>query len=197
MKRFTKAEREEIRKMFDGRCAYCGESLGSRWHADHKEPVMRGVGSYRTGLPAARMENHRIDNMMPACMPCNISKATFSIDRWRLIIAGHVAALNRNQPTYRLAKKYGLIADFDIPVVFYFESDSTSMPSKGDHFKACSRAASSELVRVAFDPNAAPIERCAAARDGECFHAQCPQLKDGEPVKSGRHCPIDNWSDDE
>lgn len=36
-----------------------------------------------------------------------------------------------------------------------------------------------------------PLVRCAAGRDGECFHSQCPQLRDGEPVKSGRHCPLD------
>jgi hypothetical protein len=121
VRRLTKSERATIRQMFDGRCAYCGEPLAERWHADHVEPVMRGVGSYWSGLPAARMENHRIDNMMPSCAPCNISKATFSIDQWRLIIAGHVAVLDRNQPTYRLAKKYGLIAETQKPVEFYFE----------------------------------------------------------------------------
>ena len=36
-----------------------------------------------------------------------------------------------------------------------------------------------------------PLVRCAAGRDGDCFHPQCPQHRDGEPVKSGRHCPID------
>lgn len=43
----------------------------------------------------------------------------------------------------------------------------------------------------------AALMRCAADRDGECVHAQCPQLRDGEPAKSRRHCPLDNWSDDE
>lgn len=38
---------------------------------------------------------------------------------------------------------------------------------------------------------AASLTRCAAGRDGECGHAQCPQLRDGEPAKSGRHCPFD------
>jgi len=37
-----------------------------------------------------------------------------------------------------------------------------------------------------------PLTRCAAGRDGECGHAQCPQLRDGEPAKSGRHCPLDD-----
>lgn len=33
--------------------------------------------------------------------------------------------------------------------------------------------------------------RCQAARDGECMWEFCPQLRDGEPEKSGRHCPLD------
>jgi hypothetical protein len=41
-----------------------------------------------------------------------------------------------------------------------------------------------------------PLTRCAASRgDGECFHTQCPQLRDGEPKKSGRHCPLDTQED--
>ena len=46
-----------------------------------------------------------------------------------------------------------------------------------------------------------PIERelkhCVAGRDGECAHPACPQLRDGEPVKSGRHCPLDVRDDEE
>ncbi|HDV5954468.1 TPA: hypothetical protein RJI64_004148 [Yersinia enterocolitica] len=41
-----------------------------------------------------------------------------------------------------------------------------------------------------------PLERCAAARDGECHHKDCPQLRDNEPMATGRHCPIDNWDDE-
>lgn len=32
---------------------------------------------------------------------------------------------------------------------------------------------------------------CHADFDGECHHANCPQLRDGEPHATGRHCPID------
>ena len=32
---------------------------------------------------------------------------------------------------------------------------------------------------------------CHAGRDGECNWSACPQERDGEPAKSGRHCPID------
>jgi len=43
---------------------------------------------------------------------------------------------------------------------------------------------------------AKPLKRCAAGRDGECFHVQCPQLHDDEPRATGRHCPLDNHSED-
>ncbi len=39
-------------------------------------------------------------------------------------------------------------------------------------------------------------ERCHAGKDGECHHKECPQIKDNEPMKSGRHCPIDTWEED-
>lgn len=41
-----------------------------------------------------------------------------------------------------------------------------------------------------------PLARCAAGRDGECGHAQCPQLRDNEPAATGRHCPLDVSDDD-
>ncbi len=47
------------------------------------------------------------------------------------------------------------------------------------------------------DSKGPSTERCHADRDGDCNHANCPQLRDGEPKKSGRHCPIDTWKDDE
>lgn len=41
-----------------------------------------------------------------------------------------------------------------------------------------------------------PLEHCAAARDGECSHKDCPQIRDNEPMATGRHCPIDNWNEE-
>lgn len=44
-----------------------------------------------------------------------------------------------------------------------------------------------------------PVEYagCHADRDGDCVWKECPQLRDGEPERSGRHCPRDNWKDEE
>ncbi|NIC05239.1 HNH endonuclease [Billgrantia bachuensis] len=130
MKRLTKTEREQVRLKFGGRCAYCGEELGKRWHADHLEAVRRRHELYRDekGRHQARVvgadfeERHVLDNMMPACAPCNISKAAYSLERWRDVLVGYVGALHRNNPTYRVAKKHGLIAETVKPVVFYFET---------------------------------------------------------------------------
>jgi len=33
---------------------------------------------------------------------------------------------------------------------------------------------------------------CLASRDGDCLGKECPQLRDGEPKRSGRHCPLDS-----
>lgn len=41
-----------------------------------------------------------------------------------------------------------------------------------------------------------PLTGCAAGRDGECRHSQCPQLRDNEPAATGRHCPPDTRSDE-
>lgn len=39
--------------------------------------------------------------------------------------------------------------------------------------------------------------RCHAGSDGECNWKSCPQLRDDEPGRSGRHCPLDNREDPE
>lgn len=39
--------------------------------------------------------------------------------------------------------------------------------------------------------------RCHADIDGDCEWSGCPQLRDGEPDKSHRSCPLANWGDDE
>lgn len=42
-----------------------------------------------------------------------------------------------------------------------------------------------------------PLVHCAADKDGECRHKDCPQIRDDEPKRSGRHCPIDTRPDDD
>lgn len=46
-------------------------------------------------------------------------------------------------------------------------------------------------VRPALDP-----QRCHGGSDGDCYWSGCPQLRDGEPEGTGRHCPLDRQEDD-
>jgi hypothetical protein len=124
--KLTKTQREQLRMKFGGKCAYCGCDLPERWHADHVEAVQRKLDYVRgKGFVATsemyRPQNDRIENMMPSCPPCNISKHSMSLESWRGWLAGHVNSLNAFHPIYRLAKAYGLIQETGNPVVFYFE----------------------------------------------------------------------------
>ncbi|WP_312517424.1 HNH endonuclease signature motif containing protein [Massilia sp.] len=123
--RLTKAQRASVHAKFGGRCAYCGCELCARWHADHLLPVerkleLRGGRLLSTG-ELHKPENDRLDNFMPACAPCNLSKHSMPLEGWRQWLAGHVNSLNQYHPIYRLARAYGLIAETGAPVTFYFE----------------------------------------------------------------------------
>lgn len=119
--RLSKVQRAELKSKFGGRCAYCGYELGERWHADHLESVQRNWGEFAKEVPMLKPENDRLDNLMPSCAPCNISKHSMPLEAWRKWLAGHVDSLNSYHPIYRLAKAYGLVQETDMPVVFYFE----------------------------------------------------------------------------
>lgn len=60
-------------------------------------------------------------NLMPACPPCNLDKAMYSVDQWRLKLEGSAASLARYSSTYRHALRFGLVAPISYRVTFYFE----------------------------------------------------------------------------
>lgn len=71
---------------------------------------------------------------------------------------------------------------------------------KYDHLERLSRLAQEPPRPVDLKPSSSYLvgdDCCHADRDGDCYWTGCPQIKDGEPHKSGRHCPLDNWKDDE
>ncbi|HEU6454004.1 MAG TPA: hypothetical protein VN201_00915 [Roseateles sp.] len=63
----------------------------------------------------------------------------------------------------------------------------------GNAIKDLRRAIVSAAAAMASaTPNALhKLTGCAAGKDGDCTHSQCPQLRDGEPKATGRHCPLD------
>ena len=51
---------------------------------------------------------------------------------------------------------------------------------------------STELPKARYDFERHRMTRCQDY-DGECTWEGCPQIRDGEPETSGRHCPLDQW----
>lgn len=67
-------------------------------------------------------------------------------------------------------------------------------------FRSVYRAMLDALPTADPQPDQEPLTQCAAARDGECQHKNCPQARDGEPKTSGRSCPLPSFrypTDDE
>lgn len=117
----SKAERERIYRMFDGRCAYCGIELGARWHVDHVEPIIRNTYRKQAGAPdILRPSNHRTDNLFPACAPCNLDKGAMSVESFREWIRTHLSSLYR-QANFKNVMRHGLIAETGAPIIFHFE----------------------------------------------------------------------------
>ena len=135
--KLTKAERETLRGKYGGRCAYCGCELGNRWHADHIEAVERKLAfvrnNYRLRVRATgevhRPERDTVENLNPACAPCNIDKHSMSLEAWRQKLQGAVGVLERNHPTYRHAVRFGLVRPTGASVVFYFERIPSTPPA--------------------------------------------------------------------
>lgn len=114
----TKAEREQVRAKYGGRCAYCGCVLQKRWHADHRESL------YRTGVPRYR-DTSTVADLEPACQRCNLWKSVYTVEQFRYEIKKQVERLRSNSAPFRLAEDYGLVTvNTTVPVVFYFERET-------------------------------------------------------------------------
>lgn len=116
--KLTKKQRDKLYDKYGGRCAYCGEPLPARWHADHLEPIKRNWESNTAMFP----ENHHEQNWNPSCPKCNINKHSMTIEQFRRSIAKYVESLTNYSVQYQMAKKYGLVTETGIEVKFYFET---------------------------------------------------------------------------
>lgn len=131
--KITKAQRAELRLKFGGKCAYCGCELPEKgWHADHVEPIRRdfdvvysrahGAHISRSNGRALNPELHAIENLFPACAPCNLFKATWSIEGMRKEITRQVERARAYSVNFRTAERFGLVEVVEKPVVFWFET---------------------------------------------------------------------------
>src|SRR5690606_23920182 len=88
--KLTKSQRQALKEKYQGRCAYCGDLLGDRWHADHIEPIVRNW----TNGTCEHPERNTIENFNPSCPSCNIVKSSLSLENFRKIIGGFITSLN-------------------------------------------------------------------------------------------------------
>ncbi len=130
--KLTKAQREQLKNKFGGHCAYCGCDLGDKWHADHIEAVKRDIihvgGGKLVSGEMTRPHLDTIENMNPACVPCNLNKSSMSIEGWRGVLGGYRKALIRDSHTFRHSLRFGLVAFTDKPVMFFFETYQQGTP---------------------------------------------------------------------
>ncbi|WP_336982529.1 HNH endonuclease [Acinetobacter modestus] len=116
--KLTQAQREELKQKFNGDCAYCGNPLGDKWHADHLKAVVRDL---ITGKPE-KPENDVYENLMPACTACNHNKRSMSLESWRELLAHYRdVQVIRDCSQIRHLLRFGLVKFIQEPVVFHFE----------------------------------------------------------------------------
>lgn len=127
--RLSKKERQTVWNKSEGVCWYCGDNLPEKgWHADHVTPIIRDQNG-----EAEYPEDHHLDNIVPACAPCNLFKATFSVEGFRREIQEQVSRARRQSVNFRTAERFGLIEVSQEQVVkFWFESQKPVPPVRGE-----------------------------------------------------------------
>lgn len=60
---------------------------------------------------------------------------------------------------------------------------------RADHTEALRREEERGYAKGLAD--ARLVNHCHGDRDGDCSWEHCPQLREGEPAATGRHCPLD------
>lgn len=117
-KSFTKKQRAVILSQTDSRCGYCGVLIDlSEMQIDHKTPMYWG------GTEEA-------SNLIASCRSCNNYKSTHTVEQFRKLIASTIDKLRRNSTQYRIASRFGVIAETDREVEFYFEQITTTTPKE-------------------------------------------------------------------
>jgi len=128
--KLSKKQRAELKMKCGGRCAYCGIELGDRWQADHVEPVnrkfkwVRGTDGITRSVATGEMwnpENDHIDNLLPACAPCNNDKHSATLEEWRRRLSDLLGSLERNSSTFRHARRFGMVVEAPKEIRFHFE----------------------------------------------------------------------------
>ena len=112
------SEREKVLAKSGGKCWYCGCELKKGWHVDHLKPLFRTHERSKSYVGS-----DDFDNKVPSCAPCNLFKATFSVEDFRAEIQEQVSRSRKYNVNFRTAERFGLIQETLKPVIFWFEAN--------------------------------------------------------------------------
>lgn len=127
----SKKNREIIRDLFHGKCAYTGTELLPDWQVDHVKAVRRNWWTNTAILPM----NHNIENMIPTQKIINHYKHSMNLVQFRgfmLYFHKRLAKLPKNPKVKKSIKRKAYMLEvarlFDITTdkpftgIFYFET---------------------------------------------------------------------------
>ena len=117
----NKVQRTDIYRKYGGRCAYCGRIISLEdMQIDHLVPKYRTLSDEALRELGLQRGSDDIDNLMPACRPCNYRKGSLSLENFRNALQrGQICC--RRDFTYRMMVQYGLVVEMPAEVEFYFE----------------------------------------------------------------------------
>lgn len=126
-KRSDPVFRQTILDKCNGNCAYCGIELTQYFHIDHFIPKRRYNKSHRDFIKLGYEEElprggDEIENLMPCCASCNSCKSDLDIEQFRDRLYDRIYRLNNTCSEYIIAKRFGLVKEIGIRVIFYFET---------------------------------------------------------------------------
>ena len=106
-------KRERVKAKTNGRCAYCGDLLGEKFHVDH----IRSVHDHRESKEGLWDREH---NLHASCAPCNLYKSSLSLEEFRDKIHTAHDRLTKHAG-YRAMMRYRKISPV-FNYYFYFET---------------------------------------------------------------------------
>jgi len=123
-KDISKEKRKIVFDKYNSKCAYCGKSIElNKFHVDHIEPIFRGSTKDELLKYGIIKGTNHIDNLNPACISCNISKSTFTLEEWRNQLKLKIYRIRKESTNFKLLESFGLIKVLDSDIIFYFEKE--------------------------------------------------------------------------
>jgi len=129
----SKKNREIVKNMFNGKCAYTGTDLLADWQVDHIKPIKR---NWQLNNSAMFEENHNLQNMLPTQRIINHYKHSMDLELFRnFMMYFHIRlsklpknpkvekSIKRKAYMLEIARLFDITADKPFSGKFWFEKN--------------------------------------------------------------------------